>query len=74
MASKSALFAAFVCGTIAVSSASAKADEISAERAAAIQKCNAQADQRYPVSGDIEFGRERNDWYRACMAEAGQEP
>jgi hypothetical protein len=58
----------------AVFASRVEAQQISAERAAALQKCNTEADVRYPVSGDIEFGRERTDWYQACMAKLGQEP
>jgi hypothetical protein len=48
---------------------------ISPERAAALQKCNEQADRLYHDYVDSGgYGRERNEWYSACMAEAGQEP
>jgi hypothetical protein len=60
---------------VAVLASQAQAAQISPERAAALQRCNTQADQRYHDYVDNGgYGRERSEWYQACMAEAGQEP
>jgi hypothetical protein len=67
---------ALVSGIVAaVFAAQAEAYPITPERAAAIHKCNVEADQRYHDYVDNGgYGRERTEWYSACMAEAGQEP
>lgn len=52
----------------------AEAFTITAERAAALRYCNVAAIQRYPDPSVTGFGRNRDLWYRSCMAEAGQLP
>jgi hypothetical protein len=52
--------------------ASMKGDQVSAPRAAAIEKCTQQANAEYGPSGDTSWRRFNNAAYAACMAESGQ--
>jgi hypothetical protein len=49
-----------------------KGNQVSASRAAAIEKCTQMANAEYGPSGGTSFRRFNNDAYAACMAEAGQ--
>lgn len=45
---------------------------VSAQRAAAIEKCTQQANAEYGPSGDTSWRRFNHDAYTACMTSAGQ--
>jgi hypothetical protein len=49
-------------------------DQVSAQRAAATEKCTQQANAEYGPSGDINWRRFNHDAYAACMTDAGQTP
>ena len=49
-----------------------KGNQVSAQRAAAIEKCTQQANAEYGPSGDINWRRFNSASYAACMAGAGQ--
>jgi hypothetical protein len=49
-----------------------KGYQISASRAAAIEKCTQRADAAYGPSGGTSWRRFNHDVYAACMADAGQ--
>jgi hypothetical protein len=48
--------------------------QVSAQRAAAIEKCTQSANAEYGPSGDTSWRRFNHDAYAACMADAGQLP
>jgi hypothetical protein len=52
--------------------ASSKGTQVSASRAAAIEKCTQDANAEYGPSGDTSWRRFNSAAYEACMAEAGQ--
>jgi hypothetical protein len=47
-------------------------DQVSAQRAAAMEKCTQEANAAYGPSGDVTMRRFNHDLYAACMANAGQ--
>jgi hypothetical protein len=49
-------------------------DQISAHRAAAIEKCTQDANAEYGPSGDTSLRRFNHDLYAACMADQGEAP
>jgi hypothetical protein len=48
--------------------------QVSAQRAAAIEKCTQLANSEYGPSGDTSWRRFNNDAYATCMTDAGQLP
>jgi len=62
-------------GALVVSAASqVLAVEITPERRAALHRCNTEAVNKYGVDGQGAYGRERTEWYKSCMTDAGQIP
>jgi|HubBroStandDraft_6_1064221.scaffolds.fasta_scaffold468399_2 hypothetical protein len=52
--------------------AATKGHQIGAQRTAAIEQCTQKANAAFGPSGDTSWRRFNNDFYAACMAEAGQ--
>ncbi len=48
------------------------AQEISKHRAAAIERCQKEADAKFGPSGVRDWRRFNHDWYAACMADADE--
>jgi predicted lipid-binding transport protein (Tim44 family) len=48
------------------------ANQVSAQRSAAMEKCTAQADAKFGPGGDVNWRRFNHDAYAECMTGAGQ--
>ena len=46
--------------------------EVSAQRAATMERCHHEADAKFGLSGVRDWRRYNSDFYAACMADAGQ--